>query len=415
MPVLALPVMMGGVSGAQVGALCLVLLASCIFSLSAGVAISSRGLSERTVLVQTLVFLILIAVAPRLIGELVLGGTFHPFHVVRLISPLDAFVEANRGWTPRLTVGLIVLVVSAVVLVLYAGWRLKANYAKHELSPVDTASAATRGWERRAPRQWLLWQNPMLWLVLRSGTPESRVLVFAASFVIFGALCRAALEFGWRQFVPLVLFGSYGCHLLFKFLLTAEACRQLNSDRRSGALELLLATPLPPSLISGAIVKGARRTWWPASLGLVILNCTWMTEHDFLRELGILLPSSLLLLAFDIHALAWSSVARAVKGERYTRTVVRSFAEVIVPPLVVIVVLMVPMIGSAVSRETVLKMVVFWSIGCVLYDLFLVRNARLRLLHFRLLAAGDSPRSDEDSRWSAHTTGLAPIGGSAGA
>ena len=122
----------------------------------------------------------------------------------------------------------------------------------------------------------------------------------------------------------------------------------------------------------------------------MILNVAWMTEHDFLRQLGVILPCSVVLLAMDGYVLAWWGAAEALKGDRYTRTVFRSFFLVIVPPLLVIVLLVAAAIGSAVTKETVQIIFVAWTIGSLIFDLVLLAKARSRLKYFRLLAAGDA-------------------------
>src|SRR5207249_519128 len=79
----------------------------------------------------------------------------------------------------------------------------------------------------------------------------------------------------YRNLGPLIAFAMYGTlalHLLLKFLVTAEACRRFNEDKRSGALELILCTPLKvQSLIRGQSTKIFQVFTFPV-LAVGILN-----------------------------------------------------------------------------------------------------------------------------------------------
>jgi hypothetical protein len=390
MPVLALPILMGGVTGEEVTALCVVLLVSIIFSLSAGTLISSRGLRERSVLVQTLVFLIGVTLGPRLVAEMGVGKFWSGLDAVRFLSPMNSFIEAGRGWFGPVRVGCIVLLMVSAGFITCAAWRIRDCAVEAEISTAKAESSFGAIRRGRLARKSLLSENPMLWPALRSRTSSLRVALFCGAALFFGAFDRLALELKWRWMAPFVIFGSYGFHALFKFLITAEACRQLSEDRRSGALELLLTTPLPPAKFVRAPLQVTAKTWRPAAVSLALMNCLWMTEHDFFGEVGVLLACSLVLLALDGYALAWRGVANALKGERYTRTVFRTFFAVMLPPLVVITLILAAATGSAMRKETVNAIFVFWTLASIVYDLSIILSVRTRLIHFRSLAAGDS-------------------------
>jgi ABC-type transport system involved in cytochrome c biogenesis permease component len=390
-PVLALPMMIGGVSGGQVAALSIVLLVSTLFSLSAGALISSRGLRERTVLAQTLLLLIGITVMPRLISDLGAGAYLSFFRVLPLVSPLNAFIEAGRGWVPQVQGGCWTVLGLSVASVGYAGWRIRRLCGEPELDLPPKLKPDQKDAAARRVRAWLLSREPLLWLALRGRTTGKRVFAFCGFLLLFGLFCRISIEQKWNVAVPFVIFGSYGLHAFYKFLVAAETSRQLNEDRRSGALELLLATPIHPETFVRAQMRATWRTWLPAAACLAAMNITWMTEHTFQRDMGVLLPCSLLLLFADSHTLAWRALANAIKGERFPRTVFRTFFQVIIPPLAFIVLLLASVIGGPVRNETIRGIFGFWTVVSLVYDIVLIAKARAHLREFRRLSSGDEP------------------------
>ncbi len=390
-PILALPVMIGGVTGHQVAALSTVLLVATILSLSAGAMISSRGLRERTVLIETVLFLILVAVVPRVLHDIRISK-FYPFDVVGWLSPLHAFIEAGRGWVPAVTAACWTMLAMIAAFITYASWRIRRWHRDAEgLTRLDSEKRSRLNFDGstqiRTARKYLLAQNPLLWLALRSRTSGSRVFSFALFVLLYGVFCRIAIEYHWSAGASFVLFGSYGVHALYKFMIVAETTRQLNEDRRNGALELLLSTPIPPPLFIRGQIQATARTWMPVAICLAVMNITWMTESSFQRELGFLIPCSIVLLLLDSYTLAWRALANALKGELYTRTVFRTFFQVIAPPLALIAIILAAVIGTPTSKETIQGIFVFWFIASAAFDIVLIRHSKTRLNRFRALAS----------------------------
>jgi hypothetical protein len=104
----------------------------------------------------------------------------------------------------------------------------------------------------------------------------------------------------------------------------------------------------------------------------------------------LLLPCSVLLIFADSHALIWRGALHGVKGDRYPRTVFRTFFEVILPPLGVIMLAHFFLVATNGRKETVYGVVVVWTIFSVLFDAVLGRAARGKLKHLRTLVAGGS-------------------------
>ena len=400
-PTLALTVLIGGVTGSQVAAVCLTLLLCIVFSLSAGMFISSRGFRERNVLVGTLVFLILISFAPVALNSVAVRifGFYGFIDTILLLSPYHAFSEAGRGFSRTLPASLWTLILCSVAFLIYAAWRVRRTFGETE--PPPAAKTKTQAPSPRL-RRFGLTGNPLAWLARRDRIRASRAIAFAALSFAFGLFCWMAVGAHWNWAIPVVFLGSYALHAIYKFVLTAESCRQLNEDRRSGSLELLLATPASTQEIVRAQLAATWLTWLPAMVGLMIMNWLWMCHRTFDRDeaITVLWPVSILLLVADTIVLPYRSLVRALYGERYTMTVFKTFVRTIGPPFALIAFMLAMSIGSNNTEGVVARCFTAWGAFCLVYSFVLVRDARWRLNnHFRTLAAGDPVPSPFKSRF----------------
>jgi ABC-type transport system involved in cytochrome c biogenesis permease component len=389
-PILALTVLIGGVTGSQVAAVCLTLLLCIVFSLSAGVFISSRGYRERNVLVGTLLLLLLISFVPVALNSIAVRvfGFYGFIDTILLLSPYHAFSEAGRGFSRTLPSSLWTLLFSSVAFLIYAAWRIRRTFGETERPPKRERTGDT---SRPLPHR-IFSGNPLAWLARRGRIRSSRAVAFAALSFAFGLFCWMAVGEHWNWAMPLVFLGSYAMHAIYKFLLTAETCRQLNEDRRSGSLELLLATPASTQEIVRTQLFATWRAWFPAMLGLAVMNWLWLSHRTFDSDeaIAVLLPVSLILLVADTIVLPYRSLVRALYGERYTMTVFKTFVRTIGPPFALIAFMLAMSIGSNNTEGVVARCFTLWGAFCVVYSFVLVREARWRLnKHFRTMAAGD--------------------------
>lgn len=270
----------------------------------------------------------------------------------------------------------------------YSGWGLRSSLQQETASPRSDLSPRARIpiWRR----DHFLKVNPMLWLALWGRTGRRIVFPLCVLAVSFGIFCRIALEARWNWLVPFVIFGSYGLHALYKFALVAETSRRLSEDRRSGALELLLSTPLPVPFLLRGQMQATLRTWSPFLFSIALMNLIWMTEEEFIEDIGLFLPVSLFLLWPDTRALIWLSLKNSLRPWRYPRVVFQTFLRVMLAPILVLVLTFMAAQGSGMSKDEVLTILFFWAVACTVYDLFIIRDSMRTLRHFRSLAAGEA-------------------------
>ncbi|HEX7860766.1 MAG TPA: hypothetical protein VF773_10595 [Verrucomicrobiae bacterium] len=388
-PILALNLFIGGVTGEQVAAICLTLTVSVLFSLAAGALVSSRGERERNVLLGTFLMLTGITFAPLLLNEFAVRivGYYGFVDTLVHLSPYHALIEAQRGFVPQLNRTLVTLLALTAAFLAYAAWRIRHRFGE----PITIAVPESIGVKlRRMPRRISGYVgSPLDWLAQQNRVRKSRLVMFSLFLLCFGFFCRIVFEENLNWAVPIVFLGSYGLHLTYKFFLTAETCRQLNEDRRSGALELILVTPAKAAHLVRAQLSATWRAWVPVGVCLAFMNYLWLSHREFDRQdvFQIALPITIILLITDTIMLPWRAILEAIRGDRYPATVFKAFLRSMGPPIAVFAFLVAISIVS--SERAAANVYALWAFATVIFNLMLISNAKKELQNFRLIASGE--------------------------
>ena len=253
-PILAITVLLGGVTGAQLAQTSLALVNALILSLAAGLLVSAISRESQKALAGALVLLVLLAAAGPAADEVLVALQVRgPNPWLSLTSPVYVFLSAelagsSRFWTGLLINGAVVVgLFCAACLVLPRTWqerRVRAGTARQ-----NWAYRWKYGSVRRLSklRQRLLDLNPILWLACRERWQATLVWTLAILLVAAFATLSASesLSEGWVVWSPLAGMLS----TLFYLGVTSQASRLFLDTRRSGLLELLLSSPLTPALI----------------------------------------------------------------------------------------------------------------------------------------------------------------------
>jgi ABC-type transport system involved in multi-copper enzyme maturation permease subunit len=248
LPVTALPLLLGGVTGAQFWKTALALLSALFFSLTSGICVSAFSRSAGHAMANALGLMLLAAAAlpgfsvlARNLGWPVLAAG------LALPSPFTAFYAAgtfsasgkNANFWPSLlvTVGMGCVLLAAASWILPRRWtesRLFANWFFKEANPPGGAWKARAVPDDNPVHQLipdepairrLLWTIVVLWAVVVVGTGRQQMWAMSWSYV------------------------SKAIGFLLKCLVALQVCRFFVEGRRSGSLELLLSTPLRNSEI----------------------------------------------------------------------------------------------------------------------------------------------------------------------
>ena len=385
-PALGLPLILGGVTGSEFWRLSLLLVNTLFFSLSLGVLVSVFGRDERRTVLSTFLALILFTFGLPVLWNLaamLVGSRW--FNILLLLaSPAYAYKLYPSG-TSDYWLGMIVLFILAAGFIVSSSWLLPHVFQENVRSGrVHRWAAHLRLWRfgnhKRVSAVHTndFLRNPYFWLASRDRLAQAFVWSFILGASGFGFWSSAVLSnpgFIWVSVAPYTLFGL---HVVLKILVAVEASRQLNQDKRSGALELLLATRIRMSDILSGQLAVLVKLFGLAILLLFAVNLMWSTKitsaND--RDLPWMVWGGLAILPFDSLALAWVGMALALQGRPYHRTVLATIGRVMVPPWTIFLGFYFFTTGVGISLAEAKTFFFFWFDATAIYDLGLVLWAK---------------------------------------
>ena len=292
MPVLALPLLLGGMTAGEFGRMTLVLCVTLLLSLSVGMGVSALSRESREAMSRTLLVMLgLAGVLPMLWSVCRLSlpgfrvGSFDwllwpsPGHAYR--CALDAYYSGHRGaqefWISiGVMAGLSAAFLTGAMVLLPRVWQERARWGNAAASR-DYKFFSRFGSKRfRATRRWLLDANPFYWLATRDRwmgqRTQSVLLILLLIWLYFFFATFSPKSSTMRGGFTMALFVAYGLHQILKCSIAIEASRRISEDRQSGALELLLVTPLHPKQIVTAQLRAIRRTFAVPVFLVVLVN-----------------------------------------------------------------------------------------------------------------------------------------------
>jgi ABC-type transport system involved in multi-copper enzyme maturation permease subunit len=270
-PILALPLLMGGVSGGEFGRMALLMVNTMLLSLATGICVSSVSRDEKRARGAALLVMVLLAGGFPLVGawleyELKFRGVAKWFLV---FSPGYAFAQAWDsargvfGWRGFWS-SMLVLHGLTWLFLLLACWLTPRTWQDR---PVRSLRRLW-GWFRMDSlgsdavalefRRRLLDQNAFGWLTAR---PRSRpLMVWLVLLAVTGVWLGFGLKYPREMFDSAMFVCMALCwNGLLKCWVASEATRQIAVDRRAGSIELLLSTPLTVADLSRGLWLSLRR------------------------------------------------------------------------------------------------------------------------------------------------------------
>jgi len=417
-PVLALPLLTGGLSAGEFWRTMLVFCGALYFSLGLGMLVSAASHDGRQAMGGTFAAITLLAGVLPLLWQL----QFHLLNVGHVdfllwTSPVYAYLMgfdasylrrygALEFWT---AMGTIFSVGTGCIVA--SGNLLPRSWQKS--SAADPNRKRTRfhfitETEARWRRPPLQDKNPFFWLALGDREGQSAL---TRMLVLLGLLWAVTLVFllDHRSF-PFAIALAFGLHFAAKVLIASESGRRFHQDRQSGALELLLATPLRvEDIVTGqreALRKQFHRAIWLiclVNLLTLIFMVAGVIEESgptylFDREEIIMSAEVFLggaaMLWLDASALCWIGMWRGLNAKKYQRAVVSAWGQVMLPPWLAVFLFFCigPVVAPGLQPGTMTFFILLWfGLGAAV-DLAGIAWAREKLLtSFR---ATVSERSD---------------------
>lgn len=365
-PVMALPLLMGGMTVGEFWRVILVLVVTLFLSLSVGMFISSVSRDARGAMSITFfVMIVLGGVMPLLWLWSVSGNVLRTGEERFLLpSPPNAFMRAfenyytgGRGarefWNSvltMLTIGTSCLVAACVLLPRV--WQETGEGVRTK-----------RIWDRRLFENWakqrakaagqlLRDARPFLWLATRDGRPRALAnwafLLLTPVWIYLYSMVHLHQSRAMNAaYAPILFFLTYGMHLILKCLVAAEASRRFSEDRASGALELLLVTPLRPAEIVASQFRGVWLSFRWCFLTLTLMNVAalaWVnfsqafaSNNSALEMFSLMFAGGLVMLFVDGFALINVGMWTAMTTKRHARAFMSTMMRVMLPPVVALV------------------------------------------------------------------------------
>ncbi len=272
LPVLGIPLLLGGVSPGELARAALTLYCALSLSLCAGLLASCLAKDDRVALVMTVGFLLVLLLVPPSIRQAWISPLF------ALQTGRDSFYS---GFPAKYWLSIAGQAGLALSLLLLAAFSARRVWRDHPPSAaMEKRQVAWRVWslgkthERTAWRQALLDENPALWLSCRH-----RIRAALLWAVVGGAIC-----IGFWSWLPtrridsgLAMILSLAAHWFLKGAIAFAAARSLAEEARAGAFELLFTTPLTPRALVQGHLLGLARSFGPAMAAILLADVFWIT------------------------------------------------------------------------------------------------------------------------------------------
>src|SRR3954465_2699918 len=302
LPALAVPFLLGGVTAGEFWRLVLVLVATLFLSLTTGILVSACARKERTAWSSTFGLLALCAAGLPLLRTYPWTTQAWIWH----LSPGVAFSSvAEAHYLPDPSVywdslasfhGLSWFFLVLAGLILPRTWqdrKLAVDSSPEWVERLVSKLTNTSGRERSSA---LLNKNPVLWL---AGRP-TRQYYYLWILVVCAGICGLA-AWGFTSGNYSVASTLFGGALILNYLVVgwvaSQACSFFPEGRTTGAMELLLSTPISiKTVLEGYAMALKRQFFWPVAC-LILAEAILLAGHSLvLAADGVQPVASMLLL-----------------------------------------------------------------------------------------------------------------------
>jgi hypothetical protein len=353
-PVLGLAVILGGVSGRELTRVALVLVNTLFVSLAAGVFVSSISRVERKALSATLGLILLITFGPYPVAyyytysrgglgvsldtTFLIPSPYHAFELTRSTATSGVMVhDLYRSLLSTHLIGWSLLGLAAVILPRTFKDRPRSARRLRWRERWQQWSYGSRT-ARQKFRTRLLDRNPFFWLAGRDRLKANYVWLFLGLlsclwYLVYTAEPEIVLD--WSVSVWWLFFL---CAFL-KVWFTSEVCARLVEDRRCGALELLLTSPLGVKQIAKGQTLALRRQFAkPVAIILVagaVLLLAGLNSRLFMgnkTDAIAMFAAGMILLIADLITLKWFGMWQSLTSNSAGRALIVTMTRVLSLP-----------------------------------------------------------------------------------
>ena len=414
-PVLALPLLLGGVAPGEFGRMAVVAVNTLFFSLALGMCVSALSRSPRKAMAGTFLLILLFTAALPACGAWLAAAGRTPqvgkawllpsagFSYYRAFDLPYRLGAAEFWWSVAVlhTLGWIALVLAS--LIVPRAWQDR---------PAGAQGLRWRerwhGWsygnpaERAEFRRRLLDRGAYFWLAARARWGPAyvwAVLGLVGGGWVWGI---AKARHDWFNPGTYILTGLL-LNLVIKVWFALEAGKQLAEDRKQGTLELLLSTPLTVrDILRGQWLALKRQFQWPVLAVLLVFGLLLIAgafdiasqqDPEGQTSWSLFWAALMLMLPADLAALYWVGMWEGLAAKNPTRATAASAGRILVLPWVawglgsLMASLVLPITGSGFGIINFMFFLGLWFGLGLAADLGFGAWARYKLLtEFRLAA-----------------------------
>ena len=376
-PLMAVPLLMGGIKGTQVLHAALALLSTMFLSVAAGVCASACCRSARRAIALTVMIISVLTLVVPAVALARAAKTNTPTKMEYFLSsPIFAYVSPHDFAPWRSNVDLFfaslgVIVAASVLLIGIACFIAPRSWQ-------DRPPGAVRLHWRERWKQWsygseamrrtfrtrLLNENAFFWLAARDRLKPAWVWGLLGLFVCVWAWGSGKYQEDWVS-PGIFVITAFFLNCLLKSWFASEATRQISEERRVGSLELLLVTSLRvEDIIRGQALALQRQFFWPV---LVVLVCElgmvaagWQQIYDATdRQVWTAWwIAGMVIFVADLVAMFWVGMWMGLTAKNPKRAYTETIGRVLALPWVVFLVLLVGLVIVTVRSGS---MTVGWS------------------------------------------------------
>jgi len=405
LPIVALSLLLGGVTAREFWEVALALLNVFFFSQSAGILISTlsrKRNSANSAVTLLLLFYTVGLLAPQYYSRAARWSHWIP--MLGMLNPGFSVYTALAGPSGDYWTSLLLVHLNAWIFLALASWRLPHCWQ-------EKAAKVRIGWPQRlrrwyharfTPRKDLLDTNPFLWLSVRNSFGSIKMWTILAALGCFWiwTLCRFTFQDVW---MPVFFTAVITNHLLLKMVFASEATNNLEEQRHSGALEFLLScTPLTvQQIIDGQWRALLRQFLWPtvavvladfAALSFVTIHSFPGISGDDKTNFTLFVLALIAMLILDLYTLGWVGMWKAMSKKKRRHAAGAAVSQILLLPWVLLIFCSAVTVGQVV--HSFMGAVAVWFFVGIVIDvasLFLSRDQLISQFRARAAVQSEEP------------------------
>ena len=336
LPVLALPIPLGGVTVDEFWRMVLALANILFFSLCAGMLVSARSWRENHAMGGTLLLVAAFMALVKVRGL----APFSPASVYTHALAKNYATGAREYWEALVSTQILSWSMLAYTSSMLPRWWQEGTATKTgQLTLREEIKLWLNNPERKRRHRELLNINPAQWLATRD---SERGLFLWGMTAVAGIGCVTCLFSDQKAVMPIFFVVAWLINLGFKITAASQACHCLAEARRNNALEMLLVTPLNvEKMIQGQLDALFIAFRYPAvaiifiELFAVLLKVGRDAHSGSLDgdSLGTIFLVLYLALSFvDVVAVTWAGMWFGLSSRNETRALTKTLLLVLVLP-----------------------------------------------------------------------------------